>query len=167
MICNCALFGAGKKTWRVPCLERRFESGCNCETFKVRGWGEGIGCGLGLKYKDAGKTKHSGTERNRTRSNCCTIWMWTPDMLRKIGVNMPGLSMYGELISRPVPAMKTGQAPSRQYRATLRTWNILAVYLESSSGCHRPIVVLNGFKVVLFAAATKMAVTTSNRVAVS
>ena len=44
--------------------------------------------------------------------------IWTPDMLWKIGVNMPGLSMYGELILHPVPATKTGQAPSRQHRAT-------------------------------------------------
>ena len=39
-------------------------------------------------------------------------------MLPKIGVNMPGLSMDGELISHPVPATKVGQAPSRQHRAT-------------------------------------------------
>ena len=36
-----------------------------------------------------------------------------------------------ELISRPVPATKTGQAPSRQYRATPTVLNILAVYLVS------------------------------------
>ena len=41
-------------------------------------------------------------EQNGTRSNCYTIRSWTPDMLWKIGVNMPGLSMYGELISHPV-----------------------------------------------------------------
>ena len=49
------------------------------------------------------KTRN-GTERNETGSNCCTIRTCTPDMLWKIGVNMPGSSMYGELISRPVPA---------------------------------------------------------------
>ena len=42
-------------------------------------------------------------------------------------------SRYGELISCPVPATKTGQAPSRQYRATPSVLNILAVYLEHSS----------------------------------
>ena len=62
-------------------------------------------------------TERSEMERNGTGSNCCRIRTWTQDMLWKIGVNMPGLSMYGELISRPVPATKTGQAPSRQYRA--------------------------------------------------
>ena len=82
-----------------------------------------------------------GTERNR---NCCTIRTWTPDMLRKIGVNMPGLSMYGELISRPVPATKTGQAPSRQYRATPSIWSILAVYLVSSSGVADPSLTSEG-----------------------
>ena len=45
---------------------------------------------------------------------------------------MPGSyvssSMYGELISRPVTATKTGQASSRQYRATPSVLNILAVY---------------------------------------
>ena len=46
--------------------------------------------------------------------------------------------MYGELISRPVPATKTGQAPSRQYRATQSVLNILAVYLVSSSGVADP-----------------------------
>ena len=54
-----------------------------------------------------------GTERKETGSNCCTIRTWTPYMLWKIGV-----SMYGELILHPVPAMKTGQAPSRQHRVT-------------------------------------------------
>ena len=62
-------------------------------------------------------TEWSEMERNGTGSNCCRIRTWTQDMLWKIGVNMPGLSMYGELISHPVPATKTGQAPSRQYRA--------------------------------------------------
>ena len=70
--------------------------------------------------------------RNGTGSNCCTM---QPDMLWKIGVNMPGLSIYGELIS---PAMKTGQAPSRQYKATPSIWKILAIYLESSSGVADP-----------------------------
>ena len=46
--------------------------------------------------------------------------------------------MYGELISRPVPATKTGQAPSRQYRTTPSVLNILAVYLVSSSGVADP-----------------------------
>ena len=53
-------------------------------------------------------------------------------MQRKIGVNMPGLSMDGELISRPVPATKTGQAPNTQHRAapsignnfSLTSWNL-------------------------------------------
>ena len=51
---------------------------------------------------EAIKPERNGTERNRTGSNCCTIRTWTPDMLRKIGVNMPGSSMYGELILHPV-----------------------------------------------------------------
>ena len=46
--------------------------------------------------------------------------------------------MYGELISRPVPATKTGQAPSRQYKATPSVLNILAIYLVSSSGVADP-----------------------------
>ena len=74
------------------------------------------------------------TEWNGTRSNCCTIRTRTPDVLQKVGVNMPGLSMDRELILHPVPATKTGEEPSRQHRATPRIWNILAVYLESSSG---------------------------------
>jgi len=59
-------------------------------------------------------------------------------------LNMPGLSMYEELISRPVSATKTGQAPSRQYRGTLRIWNILAVYLESSSCVADPSLTSEG-----------------------
>jgi len=60
-------------------------------------------------------------------------------MLQKIGVNTPGLSMNGELISRPVlvPATNKGQAPSKQRRATpsIRSIrNILAVYLETLPG---------------------------------
>ena len=47
---------------------------------------------------------------------------------------MPGLSMDGELISRPVPATKTGQAPNTQHRAAPSKGNILADYLESLSG---------------------------------
>ena len=49
---------------------------------------------------------------------------------------MPNMSthLYGELISRPVPATKTGQAPSRQYRVTPSVLNILAVYLVSLPG---------------------------------
>ena len=44
----------------------------------------------------------------------------------KIGVNMPGLSMYGELISRlvHVPVTKMEQAPSRQHRGTPSIRNI-------------------------------------------
>ena len=47
-----------------------------------------------------------------------TVRMLTPDMVRKVGVNIQGLSMYGEMILCPVPATKRGQAPSRQHRAT-------------------------------------------------
>ena len=83
-------------------------------------------------------------EGNRTVSNCCTIRTWTLDMLWKIGVNMSGLSMYGELISHPVPATKTGQAPSRQHRATPSIGNILAIYLESSSGMADPSLTSKG-----------------------
>ena len=46
------------------------------------------------------------------RSNCSIIWTRTPDMLRKIGVDMPGLSMDGELISRPVLATKADKHPA-------------------------------------------------------
>ena len=42
--------------------------------------------------------------------------------------------MFGELISHLVPATKMKQAPSTQHRATPRIGNILADYLESSSG---------------------------------
>ena len=52
--------------------------------------------------------------------------------------------MYGELISRPVPATKTGQAPSRQYRATPSVLNILVVYLVSSSGVAIPSLTSEG-----------------------
>ena len=55
-------------------------------------------------------------------------------MLWKVSVNMPGLSIYGELISHNVPAMKSGQVPSRQHKATPSISNILAVYLESLYG---------------------------------
>ena len=52
--------------------------------------------------------------------------------------------MYGELISRPVPATKTGQTPNRQYRATPSVLNILAVYLVSSSGVADPLLTSEG-----------------------
>ena len=52
--------------------------------------------------------------------------------------------MYGELISRPVPATKTGQAPSRQYRATPSVLNILAIYLVSSSDVANPLLTSEG-----------------------
>ena len=42
--------------------------------------------------------------------------------------------MDRELISRPAPATKTGQAPNTQHRAAPSIGNILAGYLESSSG---------------------------------
>ena len=42
--------------------------------------------------------------------------------------------MDGELISHPVPPTKTGQAPNTQHRAAPSIGNILAGYLESSSG---------------------------------
>ena len=58
-------------------------------------------------------------------SNCCTIQTWTPDMLWKISFNMPGLSIYEELILRPLLVTKTGQAPSGQLRATPSMRNIL------------------------------------------
>ena len=94
--------------------------------------------------RDAENPERSGMGRNETGSNCCAIRTWTLDMLRKIGVNMPGLSMYKKLISHLVPATKTGQAPSRQYRATPTIWNILAVYLESSSGIADPLLTSEG-----------------------
>ena len=52
--------------------------------------------------------------------------------------------MYGELISCPVPATKTGQAPSRQYRATPSVLNILAIYLVSLSGVTDPSLTSEG-----------------------
>ena len=52
--------------------------------------------------------------------------------------------MYGELISRPVPSTKTGQAPSRQCRATPSVLNILVVYLVSSSGVAIPSLTSEG-----------------------
>ena len=42
--------------------------------------------------------------------------------------------MDGVLISPPVPATKTGQAPNTQYRTVPSIGNILADYLECSSG---------------------------------
>ena len=68
---------------------------------RVGGGGEGILSRVIQSWRREGIK--SGTERNGTRSNCCTIQTRTPDILQKIGVNMPGLSMDGELISRPVP----------------------------------------------------------------
>ena len=79
--------------------------------------------------------ERSGTERNGTESNVAQYRRGHRICYRK-----SGLSMYRELISRSVPATKTGQAPSRQYRATSRIWNILAVYLgicESCCLCYR------------------------------
>ena len=54
--------------------------------------------------------------------------------------------MYGELISRLVPATKTktGQAPSRKYRATPSVLNIVAVYLVSLSGVADPSLTSEG-----------------------
>ena len=85
----------------------------------------------------------NGMEQNGAGSNCCTIRTWTLDMLKKSGINMPGLTMYGEMTSRPIPATKTGQAPRRQHRATPSVWNILAIYLESSSGFTDPSLTSN------------------------
>ena len=55
-------------------------------------------------------------------------------------------TIYGELIciSRPVPATKTGQGPSRQYRTTPSVLNIQAVYLVSSSGVADPSLTSEG-----------------------
>ena len=58
-------------------------------------------------------------------------------------------SRYGELILRPVPATKTGQTPSRQYRATPSVSNILAVYLVSSSGVTDPSLTSEGLAMSL------------------
>ena len=43
-----------------------------------------------------------------------------------------------------IPATKTGQAPSRQLKATPSIWNVLAVYLESSSGVADPSLTSEG-----------------------
>ena len=70
------------------------------------------------KYKTWNGTKHNGTESEVI----CTIWTWTSDMLWKIGVNMPALSMDEELISCPVPATKTGQADSLEPHKAYETF---------------------------------------------
>ena len=57
--------------------------------------------------------------------------------------------MYGEFILRPVPATKTGQAPSRLYRATPSVLSILAVYLVSSSGVADPSFTSEGLAISL------------------
>ena len=59
-------------------------------------------------------------------------------------VNMSVHQRCGELISRPVPATKTGQALSRQYRATPSALNILGVYLVPSSGVADPSLTSEG-----------------------
>ena len=64
-------------------------------------------------------------------------------------LNYVSSSRYGELISRPVPATKTGQAPSRQYRATPSVLNILAIYLVSSSGVADPSLTSEGLAMSL------------------
>ena len=79
------------------------------------------------------KTRN-GTERN-----------WKPDT-RCVNVSS---SRYGELILRPVPATKTGQASSRQYRAIPSVLNILAVYLVSSSGVTDPSLTSEGLAMSL------------------
>ena len=70
---------------------------------------------------------------------------WMPDT-RCVNVSS---SRYGELISRPVPATKMGQAPSGQYRATPSVLNILAIYLVSSSGVADPSLTSEGLAMSL------------------
>ena len=57
--------------------------------------------------------------------------------------------MYRELISRPVPATKTGKAYSRQYSATPSVWNITAIYLVSLSGVADPLLTSKGLAMSL------------------
>ena len=97
-------------------------------------------------WKTRNAQERNGTERNGTGSNLYPIWMWTPDTHWKIGINM---SAHRELISRPVPATKTGQAPSRQYRATPSVLNILVVYLVPSSGVADPSLTSEGLAMPL------------------
>ena len=60
----------------------------------------------------------------------------------KIGINV---SVHRELISHPVPATKTGQAYSRQYRATPSVLNILAMHLPGIFvRRHRPFAYKRG-----------------------
>ena len=49
-----------------------------------------------------------------------------------------GLKSQTLQILNPAPAMKTGQAPSRQSRATPSIWNILVIYLVPISGVDDP-----------------------------
>ena len=93
-------------------------------------------------WKTGSYKTRNGTERNGTVSNWCTIWTWTPDT-RCVNISS---ARYGELILRPVPATKTGQAPSRQYRATPSVLNLLAVYLVSSSGVTDPSLTSEGWR---------------------
>ena len=62
--------------------------------------------------QDAGKP---GTLRNRTEPEVIVAQYGHGHRIC-YGKLVSGLSMYGELISRPVPVTKTGQGPSRQYR---------------------------------------------------
>ena len=63
--------------------------------------------------------ERSGTERNGTEPEVI-VAQYRRGHRICYGKLVLGISMYGELISRPVPATKTGQAPSRQYRAIPR-----------------------------------------------
>ena len=83
-------------------------------------------------YWDNENETRNGTERNETEQNRKEPEVIDAQYGRGRGIcdgfNVSS-SMYGELILRPVPATKTGQAYSRQYRATPSVWNILAVCL--------------------------------------
>ena len=69
--------------------------------------------------------ERSGTERNGTEPEVIDAQYGHERRIR-VGKYVSS-SMYGELILRPILATKTGQAPSRQYRATPSVLNILGV----------------------------------------
>ena len=82
-------------------------------------------------------TLRNGTERNGTEPEVIDAQYGRGHRIR-VG------KMYGELISRSVPATKTGQSPSRKYRAAPSLLNILAVYLVSLSGVADPSLTSEG-----------------------
>ena len=93
--------------------------------------------------KERNGTERNGTERNGTEVIDAQYERGCRIRIEKLVLYVSS-SMYGELISRPVPTTKTGQAPSRQYRTTLNVLNILAIYLVSLSGVADPSLTSEG-----------------------